>query len=626
MIAFYKISAKHLLKSFYFIFLMLVLIPGLLAQESVVHNEQDLKQQELLKANATPDKSTPIMLNVVGGGALIDGLTVGKGGGNRSNNSAFGIDALRNNTLGEFNTGLGSLALAANTTGNCNTAIGRVALFLNKTGSSNTAIGYNSLFYNIEGNENTAIGRAALYDNTKGSSNTAIGRSALLKNVANHRSTAIGFGAMHFADDDPIGRETFNTAVGYHALRGSNFAEDNIGQHNTAIGDQALLSNTSGSWNTAIGSDALRANTTGTHNTAVGRRALYVLNSGNRNTSLGWNAGGHYTDITRGTFLGVDARPNANGLSNITGIGYFATPTASNSVRIGNAAVTSIGGNANWTNFSDGGFKSNVSEEVAGLGFILRLRPVSYNLDVHKLAADLGEDATHDEEGNKIMATPDEITLKSRDEKAAIRYTGFIAQEVEATVNELGVAFSGVDAPPNKSSYYGLRYAEFVVPLVRAVQEQQAQIELLEPAAVEALQLEVQALRAENEFMKDQLSQILSLLKEQGIDLGSGSTGNPSRGSGRSQSNAYGNSAQLEQNTPNPFQENTSIRYFLPEKAGKAQIVITDLQGNRIQSLDIGGSGFGEVTINGGSLAPGTYVYSLVIGGQLTDSKRMVLL
>jgi trimeric autotransporter adhesin len=55
--------------------------------------------------------------------------------------------------------------------------------------------------------------------------------------------------------------------------------------------------------------------------------------------------------------------------------------------------------------------------------------------------------------------------------------TGFIAQDVEAAAKELNFDFSGVDAPKNENDFYGLRYAEFVVPLVKAVQEQQGIIE-----------------------------------------------------------------------------------------------------------------------------------------------------
>jgi trimeric autotransporter adhesin len=43
----------------------------------------------------------------------------------------------------------------------------------------------------------------------------------------------------------------------------------------------------------------------------------------------------------------------------------------------------------------------------------------------------------------------------------------------------LNFNFSGVDAPKNENDVYSLRYSEFVVPLVKAVQEQQQQIDTL---------------------------------------------------------------------------------------------------------------------------------------------------
>ena len=58
-----------------------------------------------------------------------------------------------------------------------------------------------------------------------------------------------------------------------------------------------------------------------------------------------------------------------------------------------------------------------------------------------------------------------------------IRMTGFIAQEVEQASNDCGYDFSGVEKPQTADGLYGLRYSEFVVPLVKAVQEQQTIIE-----------------------------------------------------------------------------------------------------------------------------------------------------
>ena len=46
-------------------------------------------------------------------------------------------------------------------------------------------------------------------------------------------------------------------------------------------------------------------------------------------------------------------------------------------------------------------------------------------------------------------------------------------------MNKLGIDFDGVEKPENEDDFYRLRYSEFVVPLVKAVQEQQAMIQKL---------------------------------------------------------------------------------------------------------------------------------------------------
>ena len=64
--------------------------------------------------------------------------------------------------------------------------------------------------------------------------------------------------------------------------------------------------------------------------------------------------------------------------------------------------------------------------------------------------------------------------------KEQIIYTGFIAQDVETAAKELSFDFSGVDAAKNDKDLYGLRYASFVVPLVKSVQELSKQNEDLQ--------------------------------------------------------------------------------------------------------------------------------------------------
>jgi hypothetical protein len=100
--------------------------------------------------------------------------------------------------------------------------------------------------------------------------------------------------------------------------------------------------------NSAFGLDALNANSTGQVNTAVGSYALGPLTSGNNNTALGAYAGyyfgpsssGNVTSADNSVFLGAQTRPAAVGESNQIVIGFDATGLGSNSVVLGNSAVT----------------------------------------------------------------------------------------------------------------------------------------------------------------------------------------------------------------------------------------------------------------------------------------------
>ncbi len=65
----------------------------------------------------------------------------------------------------------------------------------------------------------------------------------------------------------------------------------------------------------------------------------------------------------------------------------------------------------------------------------------------------------------------------------------------------------------------------------------------------------------------------------------------------------------MEQNIPNPFHENTTIKYYLPSDSRTANITITDLSGVQMKQFDLsGGKGFGQVLISGGAFAAGTYI------------------
>ncbi len=98
---------------------------------------------------------------------------------------------------------------------------------------------------------------------------------------------------------------------------------------------------------------------------------------------------------------------------------------------------------------------------------------------------------------NGLKLNPEMRKLESESLKGQELQTGFIAQEVEKAAKELGFDFSGVDKPKNENDYYGLRYAEFVVPLVKAVQELDAQNKELKikVAEMDLLKAEIQSLK-----------------------------------------------------------------------------------------------------------------------------------
>ena len=106
--------------------------------------------------------------------------------------------------------------------------------------------------------------------------NTAEGENALLSLTTGGYNTAAGFYALA---SNTVGSN--NTALGAGTLF------FNIGHQNTAVGTAALLSNTSGSSNTAVGTMALLSNGIGFQNTANGRSALSSNSEGVANTATG---------------------------------------------------------------------------------------------------------------------------------------------------------------------------------------------------------------------------------------------------------------------------------------------------------------------------------------------------
>ncbi len=349
-----------------------------------------------------------------------------------------------------------------------------------ETDNQNVALGYQAAKANVSAKGNVAVGYKALKSNTA-AQNTGLGHRSLTNTTTGGANTAVGYSSLSSNTEG-----AHNTAMGLRAL-----AHNTTGNDNTAVGSEALFNNTTGKNNTAYGRKTMRQNTTGYENAAMGRMALYENTTGYYNTAVGHRALNANTTGKKNTAIGHYAFKDGTDYEKSTAIGYETAISASYQIRLGTTDITSIGGYADWTNLSDGRFKRDVTENVPGVALVMKLRPVTYRLDVRGL--------------NKALHIPtdkdDEAGIRA---KEAERQIGFIAQEVEQAARELHFDFHAVDKPKNDHDFYGLRYAEFVPVLVKAVQEQQNLIRA-QQAEIRQLQQQFRQLQATLNSLKARL-------------------------------------------------------------------------------------------------------------------------
>ena len=133
--------------------------------------------------------------------------------------------------------------------------------------------------------------------------------------------------------------------------------------------------------------------------------------------------------------------------------------------------------------------KHDIQDGVPGLDFITRLRAVTYYLDVRWQYEILGRGKKNTEED-----WPEKYDIEK------IKMTGFIAQEVEQAAREAGYDFSGARKAEDDVGMYSISYSQFVVPLVKAIQEQQK--------TIENQQQRIQDLENQNRQLMQELKQI----------------------------------------------------------------------------------------------------------------------
>jgi len=449
-------------------------------------------------------------------------------------NTALGSNSLYYNTTGDYNTATGSKALWKNTTANHNTANGSKALYNNTTGTENTASGSQALYYNSDGNKNSTYGAYSGYNITSGDENTFIGNNVGKYMQTGNSNTAIGYNAFF----------NFGGAGGTHAGGNGNVAvgkyamfNPTSGDYNVALGYSAFSLPNTGAENVFIGYNSDRDDNTSLSNvTAVGAYSevnadktlalgSYANVIASEATAIGYKA---YANNTNTLILGQINGVNGAVSDTKVGIGTTSPQTKLNLLGgfgIGSGqGLSTIHGDKNsiqintdtyyggtfdehsgylifstmatgWTNAklnfctsdnwgsyntaspalvikqtgivvngttyaSDRRVKTDIKEIEYGLETIIKLHPVSYNK--HVIDGDFNNG---------------DFTLG-----ASFAEVGLIAQDVYEVVPEV------VSKPEDETKeLWGVDYAKLTPILIKAVQEQQKEIEELR-AIVKELQ------------------------------------------------------------------------------------------------------------------------------------------
>ena len=149
--------------------------------------------------------------------------------------------------------------------------------------------------------------------------NTAVGNGALDSTTSGSDDcTAVGHNAM-----TGVSTGADSTGIGSHVMTGTM-----TGSFNTCLGHGAMNVVTSGSNNTGLGRTALISLTTGSNNIAVGVDALDSVTTSSSNLGIGTDAGQNISTGTQNVALGTSTLQNINTGSRNIAIGHTAMQNA----------------------------------------------------------------------------------------------------------------------------------------------------------------------------------------------------------------------------------------------------------------------------------------------------------
>lgn len=236
---------------------------------------------------------------------------------------------------------------------------------------------------------------------------------------------------------------------------------------------------------------------------------------------------------------------------------------------------------------SDSRFKTDITPLESSLQTITSLSPVSYKL-LPRFRNGTLDNIPTDGLTEKDLRDIEYFNNLHMSQKPDGPHFGFLAQEVKEIYPEL--------VHTDKDGYMYIDYIGMIPLLVNAIGELNAQVEELKAENTELNQAVINA-QLPAVDSDNQTSQIADdFLKN-----------------------------TLYQNNPNPFSTSTSIAMSLRSDVAQAVVYIFDMQGNMLRNIPVNDRGNVSVTIEGGDLNAGMYIYSLIADGKEVASKRMIL-
>ena len=311
----------------------------------------------------------------------------------------------------------------------------------------------------------------------------------------------------------------------------------------------------------------------------------------------GWGYGGQFTGGYRGVFASANGGDYTGGVYN-----YFGANGAGTGARFGVYASasgsTGVAGNgvftANYGVYSSGATYATAYYTTSDKRLKTDVRPLTNSLDKIMALKTYTYKFKHDTELEKAMNLPENEQI------------GFLAQELETVIPQAVrdiPAEIGANTPEredDRTEWFKGIQPDFLLPVVvNAMQEQQAVI-VKQNETITQLQSEIAAIKA--------------ALSQSGVQIGN------TNGVGTT------NQTQLFQNVPNPFDNTTTIPYFIADGVSSAKLIVTNAAtGQVVETQTLATKGNGQARISAAGLSNGTYTYSLLVDGQVVASKAMVL-